>query len=72
VSLTTSPPHASCSELPCPTVSGMKTISLGNTGFAEVQADGSFRMSLRGPMTQEDALRLARWLLRQGEGESQN
>ncbi len=54
---------------PCPSLNSMKTIALGTTGWAEVQADGSFRMSLRGSMSQEDAVRLARWVLARVEGQ---
>jgi hypothetical protein len=41
----------------------MATIMLGNAGWVEAEDDGSFRMSLRGPMSKENAVRLGRWLL---------
>ena len=40
-------------------------IFLGSAGWAEAQQDGSFRMSIRGPMSKEDGARLGRWLLEQ-------
>lgn len=41
----------------------MATIMLGEAGWVEAEDDGSFRMSLRGPMSKENAVRLGRWLL---------
>lgn len=40
----------------------MATIVLGEAGWVEAEDDGSFRMSLRGPMSKENAVRLGRWL----------
>lgn len=41
----------------------MATIMLGDAGWVEAEDDGSFRMSLRGPISKENAVRLGRWLL---------
>ena len=41
----------------------MALISLGSAGWAETEDDSSFRMSMRGPVSREDAFRLGPWLL---------